>query len=69
MPPVPVFGFVAELLDCVPAGLDLVTNFLRRLAANEVNHAGPEAASTDSARHQIRTVKAERGCIEQDFPL
>ncbi len=42
---------------------------LRRLAADEVDHAGPEGTGADLAGHQVRAVEAEGGGGRQDLAL
>jgi hypothetical protein len=38
-------------------------------AAGKVDHAGPEGARTDRARHQVGAVEAEGGGVQQDLAL
>src|SRR5215217_9518128 len=56
-----------SLLDRVPAGLDAVGDFLGGLAADEIDHAGPERARTNGARHQVGAVEAEGRARQQDL--
>jgi hypothetical protein len=48
-------GFLADADECalqfLPASLNRVGDILRRMAINEVDHAGPERACTHGAGH------------------
>src|SRR5690606_12118206 len=49
----------SALLDRVPALLDVRCHVGGGLAADKVDHAGPEGAGADLAGHQVRAVEAE----------
>ena len=46
-----------------------VGDVLGGLAADEVDHAGPEGAGADLAGHQVRAVEAEGRGVDQDLAL
>ena len=57
------------LLDGVPALLDVGRDVSGGLAADQVDHSGPEGAGADLARHQVRPVEAEGRGVDENLAL
>ena len=60
----PAAYLIASQLFWMSAG-----DILRRLAADQVDHAGPEGAGADLAWHQVGTVEAEGRGVGEDLAL